>query len=207
MQSDPPVPKKRLRFSLATVLLAMTLLGLTLTVAMLYRELVPLRKEVARLRDEVGELNLGDRSQLHAIRVDTDNELEWKWRVWIPPGTVYRVRAHGGPVAKEGFPGDGGTVYIHDSGEHMIRYRVRFDPKDNRWEGALETRGASVGADDQPWVEWPSKSSTSEGVGKTTQAFKSDQPVLLIRHRVSKATSSSAIEDPAAGFMIWLERQ
>ena len=70
--------QKRARYSLLTLVLATTIVALSITVVMLYREADPLRKEVARLRNEVGELNISDPSKLHAIRIDTSNELEWK---------------------------------------------------------------------------------------------------------------------------------
>jgi hypothetical protein len=189
-----------------TLVLMTTIIALSITVATLYREIGPLREEVARLRNEVGELNVEDPTKLHAIRVNTDRELEWRWRIWIPDGASYRLRAHGGPVPKEGCPHDGGTMYLREPGEHVVRYLIRRDPRDGRWNGSLHTRTGSVGKDHQPWVEWASRTSAGSGVGPSTRSFATDQQVEIIRHRVSeKANSSTDIEDPAAGFLIWLE--
>ena len=197
---------KGLRFSILTLVLVTTIIALSITVAMLYREVGPLREEVARLRDEVGELDIDDHTKLHAIRVDTEDELEWKWRIWLPVGVSYRLRAYGGQIPTDGYPLDGGTIYLREPGEHVVRYLIRRDRRDGRWNGSLHTRSGSVGKDHQPWVEWSSTSSTGSGVGSTTQSFESDQQVEIIRHRVSRtANSSSTIEDPAAGFLIWLE--
>jgi hypothetical protein len=181
------------------------IVALSVTVAMLYRELGPLREEVSRLRNEVGELNVEDPTKLHAIRVETDNELEWKWRIWIPEGASYRLRGDGGPVPKEGYPMTGGTMYLREPGEHVIRYQIRRDPRDGRWNGSLHTQTGSVGKDHQPWVEWSSRTSTGSGVGTSTRSYEIDQRVEIIRHRVSQANSSANIEDPAAGFIVWLE--
>lgn len=205
MSDETPSRRKGARFSLLTLLLVTAIIALSVTVAMLYRELIPLREEVARLRNELGELNVEDPTKLHAIRVETDNELEWKWRIWIPEGASYRLRGHGGPVPKEGYPTTGGTTYLRESGEHVIRYRIRRDPRDGRWNGSLHSPTGSVGKDHQPWVEWSSRTSTSGGVGSSTRSYETDQRVEIIRHRVSQASSSTNIEDPAAGFMIWLE--
>ena len=206
MVDTSPSRPQRLRFSILTLVLVTTIVGLSITVAMLYREVGPLRKEVARLRNEVGELNLQDRTMMHAIRVDTDNELEWKWRIWLPEGAGYRLRSFGGKVPKVGYPKHGGTMYLRDPGEHVVRYRIRRDPRDGQWNGSMHTRGGSVGKNHQPWVDWSSTSSTGSGVGTITEAFEIDQQVEIIRHRVSEtAKSSTTIEDPAAGFLIWLE--
>jgi len=203
---ETPRRPQRLRFSIRTLLLVTTIVALSITVVMLQREVGPLREEVARLRNEVGELNVGDLKKLHAIRIDTDSELEWKWRIWVPEGVSYRLRSNGGQIPKEGYPGQGGTMYLREPGEHVIRYLIRRDPRNGHWNGSLHTQTGSVGKDHQPWVEWSTRTSASGGVGSSTQSFETDQPVEIIRHRVSEKTDSSAnIEDPAAGFVIWLE--
>jgi hypothetical protein len=205
MSDDATVPRARARFSLLTLLLATTMVALSVTVAMLYRELGPLRAEVSRLRNEVGELNVEDPARLHAIRVETDNELEWKWRIWIPEGATYRLRGEGGPVPDTGFPSTGGTIYLRDPGEQVIRYAIRRDPRDGKWYGELHGPHGSVGKDAQPWVEWGSRTSTGGGVGRSTQSYLPGERVELIRFRVSQADSSSKIEKDAAGFVVWLE--
>jgi hypothetical protein len=161
--------------------------------------------ENRRLRDEVGELSVDDESQFHAIRTVTDNELEWVWRIWIPPGRSYKVRSFGGQIPKVWFPQGGGTLMLRDPGEHWVRYRIARDPKSNQWFGTLYARGASVGSDNQPWVQWKGRTATEDSVGTSTEVFAPDRRVELIRYRASQATSSDKIEDPAAGFLIWLE--
>ena len=207
MSNDASNRRRGLRFSLLTLLLVMAIVALSITVAMLYVELGPLRKEVAELRTEVGRLNIEDPTKLHVMRVESDNDLEWKWRIWIPEGASYRLRSSGGSVPKQGFPTDGGTMYLREPGEHVIRYVIRRNPRDDQWYGRLQTEIGSVGSDQQPWVEWASMSARSAGPGSATQSFDADQRVEIIRHRVSQAKSSEDIDDPAAGFLIWLEPQ
>ena len=208
MSDDAPVKRRVLRFSLLTLLLVMAIVAMSITVAMLYVELRPLRKEVAELRAEVGRLNIEDPTKLHVMRVDTDNELEWKWRIWVPEGASYALRGSGGSVPQEGFPTDGGTMYLREPGEHVVRYLIRRDPKDNGWYGSLHLVGSgSVGKQNQPWVDWSSRTATSSGPGSATKTFETGERVEIIRHRVSQAKSSADIEDPSAGFMVWLEPQ
>jgi hypothetical protein len=164
-----------------------------------------LETENRRLRDEVGELSVDDDSRLHIIRVDTKNEFEWAWRVWVPEGRSYRLRVIGDRIPKQGFRDDGGTTFLREPGEHFVRYRIGRDPRDNRWSGTLSTRGAGISSTGGEWVEWGSRTATTDGVGPTTETFPPGQRVLLARHRVSQAKSSSDIEDPSAGFLIWLE--
>jgi hypothetical protein len=213
MTDEERSPKRVLRFSLRTLLV------LTAFVAMMVSLLVStgnnrrlarinesLVAENRRLRDEVGELAIDDESRLHAIRTSADSYLEWTWRVWIPNGRKYRLRCVGRDVPGEGWPsGRGGTIMQLPTGEQVIQYRIRRDPKDDRFYGSLSTRGGSVGKDAHPWVKWPSRTSTTGGVGTTTRSYEADQIVELCRHRVSQADSSEDIEDPSAGFLIWFE--
>jgi hypothetical protein len=205
--SDSPA-KRRPRYTLRVLLAAVAVIALAATWVNMYRLAERNRLLVAenrRLRDEVGELSIDDESQFHAIEVAADSELEWVWRIWIPAGSSYRLRSSGGQIPKVGFPHEGGTTMLRDPGEHRVRYRIARDPSGDRWRGTLSTRTGSVGGDDHPWVEWKGRTSTSDGVGASTQFFPPDERVLLIRHRVSQATSSDKIEDPSAGFLIWLE--
>jgi hypothetical protein len=195
----------RPRFSLLTALLLLTIVGVAIVLVQLWREVGPLRAEVRRLRDEVGYLPVDDPGKLQAIQVDTGEELLWKWRVWLPENRVYLVRERSEEIPKDGFPPEHGSIGIRDPGEHVITYRITRDPRNGQWYGNLHAASGGTGKDAHPWVEWPSRTSSGGGVGGTTRTFEPDERVELIRLRVSQASNSSMIEDPSAGFMIWLE--
>jgi hypothetical protein len=206
---DPPA--RRPRFTLRVLLFVVALVALIVSLINTYRIAQRnrlLEAENQRLRNEVGELSIEDETRFHAIQVPADNEFEWAWRIWIPEGHSYRVRVASGQIPKEGFPQSGGTLYLREAGEHVVRYRIRRDPRNNQWQGTLQTTGGSVGSGSHPWVEWNQRTATTGGVGTSTQSFPAGQPgqqIELARYRVSQASSSDKIEDPAAGFLIWLE--
>lgn len=196
----------RPRFSLQTALLLMTIVGMAIVIAQLWREVGPLRAEVKQLRNETGRLYVEDKSKLCAIQVDTKDELSWKWRVWIPENRTFAVNVTAESVPKKGFPQQNrGTIWLSQPGEQIIEYHIQRDPRDGQWYGSLQGGSGSVGKDLQPWVNWPSRSSESQGVGRRTGVAKPGEPFVLMRSRVSQAKSSTQIEDPAAGFMIWME--
>jgi hypothetical protein len=200
-----PPTKPLLRYSLATLLMAMAIVALGITVWQLYRELVPLRAELRRLRDEVGELSIEDDTRFHAIEVRTPEEFVWKWRIWIPEGAGYTLHHTGENIPRQGFPAAHSTITLSDAGEQWIEYRVSRDTRTGKWMDGLSTSGGSVGSSQQDWVEAGSRVSTGDGVGTTTKSFGPGQTIILERYRVSTtANSSSKIEDPSAGFMIWL---
>lgn len=193
------------RFSLRSLVVAITFVAMAIALWQLYIELAPLRSEVARLRNEVGELSVEDDSKLHAIEIPQRDEFTWKWRVWIPAGRKYELLVRSENIPKEGLPMPEGTITISEFGEMWVMYRIARDPRDNTWRGSTSTRTGSVGSDQHDWVEWGSRVSTDEGVNQSTLVGDPAKPLVLARKRVSKTvTSSQNIEDPAAGFMIWL---
>ncbi len=208
MDDSAPTTYRLTQFSLVNLVLMTTIVALAITVYRLWHEVAPLRAEVKLLRNEVGELYVEDASKLHAIQVETENQLEWKWRIWVPEGASYAVRSYGDQVPEKGYPKWGGTMYLREPGEHVLRYIIRFDPENDRWEGGLQMEGGSVGSNFQPWVEWKSRGSTTSGVGKTTQVFEPVERVLITRQRYEDHDNRpTAPSDPLPGFMIWLEPQ
>jgi hypothetical protein len=198
-------PRRRLRFSLLTLLLVMALAALGVTVLQLYRELVPMRAELRRLRDEVGELSIEDDELFHAIEVRTPEEFVWKWRIWIPEGAAYTLHHTSEKIPKRGFPASHSTITLTNPGEQWVEYRISRNARSGKWMDGLLTSMGSVGSSQQDWVEAGSRVSTGDGVGTTTKSFVPGQTIVLERYRVSTtANSSSKIEDPSAGFMIWL---
>jgi hypothetical protein len=155
----------RPRFSLLTSLLLVTIVAMAIVIWQLYAEVVPLRMENRRLRDEVGELTIEDESEFHAMAVRTDDEFTWKWRIWIPKDVVYRLGYNSQRIPKTGFPPSQGWVTISGGGEHWIEYRVRRDPRSGKWMDGVQASFGGLGSVQQDWVDWPTRAATGEGVG------------------------------------------
>jgi hypothetical protein len=184
----------------------MTIVGLAIVTTRLYREVGPLRAEVRQLRDEVGVLSIDDPTKVYAIGVRTSPDYIWKWRVWIPEGHAYLMKYAGETIPKSGIPKPSGYITLGTPGETWVQFKIEPEAGATRWAGYLEAPGGSVGSVSQDWVRWKQHVGAGDGVGYMTKVFEPDKVVVLKRHRVSHTvTSSSQIEDPSAGFMIWLE--
>jgi hypothetical protein len=204
---------RRPRFSLQKLLLAVTIAAMAIGLFAIAQRNYSLQsansrlaQENRRLRDITGELSVDDPSRVHAIQLRTQSELEWAWLVWLPEGSRYRLRCEGGEgeIPEKGWPAHGGTIWLGGAGERRIHYSIRRDPVEGKWYGTLSASGGSVGRDDHSWVEWNSKSSTTSGVGNTTESFRKGRRVELYRHRVWPGGSTGP-SDLTAGFVIWLE--
>lgn len=164
-----PMPRFRPRISLISALLLLTIAGMAIVVVQLWREVGPLREEVHRLRNETGRLFVDDKTKLHAIQVETDSILTWKWRVWIPDNQKFNVYFTGENIPEHGFPQrNRRSINLTESGEQVITYRIQRDPRSDRWQGNVEAGSGFMGGASQPWVDWPSHSSMGQYVGRQT---------------------------------------
>jgi hypothetical protein len=191
----------------------MTIVGMAIVIAQLWREVGPLRAEVRHLRDEVGKLSIDDESKIHAIEVRSSEPLLWKWRVWVPQGQSVLVRSQWGNIPSSGVPPAGGSLHLKP-GENWITLRAHPSPSGNSWSAQLETATSSVGFSIQEpdrWWQWPTTSSTAEGAGFTTTVAGERDPIFILKRvRVSPIRNPSKLlrpTAPTAGFVVWLERQ
>lgn len=196
------------QFSLSTLLLLTTIAALVITTFTLWLKVEPLRREVRRLRDAVGELNVTDVTKPHAIEIDTETELHWRWLVWIPEGESHVLRLETKEIPAVGIP----EITKHrigltgDGEELLVEYRVGREPNGN-YVGHLtgERQLISHNGSSLDWVGWSRRIIERRGVGKSTQQAVRNEPLLLLRYRVSeKAAGIPQIEDPSAGIAIWI---
>ena len=121
--NDTTSRRRRLRFSLRTILLLVVIiaLGVAQIVAMRrVREVTAVNRRLAeeneKLRGEVGYLEVDDRTKVQVVRIPTLDEFTWRWKVYLPPGkwtTTYMVRGiprKGFPDAASFGPVDGGQI-------------------------------------------------------------------------------------------------
>ncbi len=197
---------RRLRFSLLTLLLLLTIAALAVALWQLNAELAPLRAENKRLREEAGELIIEDRAWLHAVQAPKPDALTWKWRLWVPDVPQYQVCVLGGRVPATGFPATYGRIGPLKSGESTITYRILKDPKTDAWRGSLSHDGSTIGSHQHDWVNWKHSSATTETVGAFTARVEPNKTLRLTRHQVyDNDKDPTQAANPAAGFLVWIE--
>ncbi len=214
------MPRFRPRISILTALLLMTIVGMVFAVihvrnraASLELELRKLTYENRQLRDEVGALSIDDPSKIHAIRVRTEDDRTWKWRVWVPEGMTVEVRYQCGDVPRAGVPrGQSGALL--NSGEQWVSMKVRRDRSGKNWMAYIETKSGSNGSsikNESQWFDWDNMAVSVDGVDYTTKVdVDESKPFILERHRAAKVNSSAEIKKmatTAAGFIVWLEHR
>jgi hypothetical protein len=203
----------RPRISLLSALLLMTIVGMTIVLAQLWREVGPLRAELRTLRNETGRLSIDDAGKVHAIEVRTNEALKWKWRIWVPEGLKLHALANWGTVPHDGVPKAQCGVEL-EPGEQWVTLRVVRDSTEGSWIAQVETSnsGSGVKIDERDqWWQGPPRAMAAPGVGyKTAKADSLREPFVLARHHIgspSVTNSSDLVKPgpPTTGFMVWLE--
>jgi hypothetical protein len=189
----------------------MTIVGMAIVIAQLWREIGPLRNEVLRLRDQVGVLTIEDRAKIHAIDVPTDHEGTWKWRIYVPKGQHALLHDRWGDIAGSGYP-PARHQWILDEGEQIVTLTIKkIGPASDSWIGQFRTPKvvATVSVDAKDFFQSGESSSRNKSVGSRTTKIGDDGKLLLMRSRVTPSSQSNLLDkdDPLPGFIIWLERQ
>jgi len=184
-------------------LLLTTIVALAIVIALFWREVGPLRAEVRQLRNEVGKLTIDDPTKVAAIQFHRgDDDLMWGWRVWIPAGHLYRLRWIEAAIPRTDFPALADfTRTLRGPGENVVSYRV-----DDKGRSTLDAFGETIRGKQHNW-NWARGLSEEEGIGESTETYDPEEPIVLTRQRdfSSFFNRPGNTDDPADGFMIWLE--
>jgi hypothetical protein len=198
----------RPRLSISTALLLLTIAGMAIVIARLWREVGPLREVNKRLSEERGTLVIGDPNQLHAIKIPARfaGEGRESFRVYVPRGQSYIAFVHVNDVPKAGLPerkklpdhagilgGSHGRLFARlDSGEHTVSLRRvrRGDGADVVLVVGFASPNISLDASANTSKDrWPTElpetySVFEDGVGAKTVAAEGTEPLVLLRRRI-----------------------
>jgi hypothetical protein len=206
----------------------MTIVGLTIVVAQLWREVNPLRAEVFRLRQELGYLSIHDENKIYAIQVSgTDPDVR-RYRVYIPTNGTFKVysRIHTIPARPTGISQQAwfaellksrsGSTSSVEAGEFTIDVRVRQDPQTkDQWtlDHTIVGKGTGSVGSGMPWLSdrrlWSISGDVS--VGKQQEFNPSDGFVLFqLRQGTIKefkggySTTGADETKETPGVMLWI---
>jgi hypothetical protein len=184
---------------------------MAIVVALLGRELLPLRREVRQLRNQVGILTIDDGSQIHAIDVPTDAENVWKWRIYVPRGQTAAMRFKTSDISATGYPQSQDRWPLID-GEQVVSLTIKpLKPGGPYWISQVRTPRvvATISINPKNFYAAAPSQSRNETTGSATAKIDSSGKLMLIRSRIADANQSNSLDknDPLPGFMAWVERE
>jgi len=114
MQTETPRPRApRPRFSLLSLILLTTVVALALGLfiaSMRHRAAMQQADdENARLKKQLHYLKVNDPTQVVATRIENRNPFLRRWRIYLPPGTRWRLGIFSGLIPSFGYDIDGAT--------------------------------------------------------------------------------------------------
>jgi len=229
-------PGFRPRFSLLTAILLMTIVGLVIVIAQLWREVGPLRDENRRMRTELGQLTIEDPTRAYAISVPTFEDDTWKWRIYLPPGGQYSLCEYSGrlpgPNSRTGKPwfdgvrrsGSGSiSTGTNFGGEFLLEaklmkegdtwYFVTSYTNRNGGQSSSSLGKSSINQSSNDWLSDGGSRRSSSDVTVDQKSFGPGTPILLlhmyrpvITETPGGARSRTDPAGPADGIAVWIEQ-
>lgn len=208
----------RPRISLMTLLLLVAIFAMGIVIWQLNAELIPLRTEVRKLRDENGQLTIDQPEKIHAIQMGTDYPLAWKWRVYIPEGRKVRI-AHINHQISEDTPPDARDRLPESKNDHILSgpkeyvVTVKLDKMpDGRWRSGVSCDGVTtyqiVPDDASKWLKSHSSGSSIAQVDRKVSVESAGEALVLLRRRVFYNRGQiPPVNKPAEtdGLLVWLD--
>lgn len=211
---------RRVRFSLVGMLTATLIVALAATNVVLYRRILELEPALDKLRNEVGELTVGDPELPHAIKIPSYDDASFRWRLYLPAGKKFVLHC----AASTSIPARG--LPSIESGEYFMSWEfdstrlgtdwiqaIAFD-KDRQGDWRLvlsrESEGRSVTRllpdEMQGWLEEEqSPALIISGQGATVSANPGEPLILFWQLRKKIVPDGPEIVEPTTGVVVWIE--
>lgn len=178
---------RRLRFSLRSLLALLVAVAMVFTIALQRMELVALRKDAARLRSEVGELTITDKSQIHIIAVPMAAPNEFVWRVYLPRERYYELELQADPRGWPEYldtPVFGSVAFWQRDREFLVRIVLRNDGIYGNVDGLPVTLLSASEHDLEFFRRLGLRySAVQVGIGQRQGTFPPDEPIELLQYR------------------------
>ncbi len=213
-------------FSLRSLLVAILVICVSITLWQTSRRLADSQSELRQLRDEVGYLSVKDRTKLHAVALDTGEANTWRWRMFIPKGHRYQwkiackdIPLDSPPQSDQGTSTISNEPYWESDNEVLVTARLQQD-KDESWTLSVSSKigdsqnqmGGATLRIPQDQIDWMLTVPATDGqvIGtRGTDIRDPEGPIILLQRRPCEKLPDGSYrpsKGPMPGFMIWLSK-
>jgi hypothetical protein len=197
----------RRQFSLQTLLLMVFATGVLMFAIASHYEVRTLRTENQKMREELGILDIADRSKSYIRSVKAKEDKTWRWRMYLPKEKYLSVGlvTHDIPRS-ERMPGMAAQAgkRTFPAGEFELSVYLQQDVQ-GRWQAVFETpNGRSRQLIEPQHSEWITRSgfSSSSDVSSTSAEIKLGQPVVLLH--LNEMMKAGPPDTKSPGLLVWL---
>jgi hypothetical protein len=212
--------RRRFRFSLFGLLALTLIVALAASNYVAYRRLQEVEPALEKLRNEVGELTIGDDRLLHAIAIPSFEDSTYRWRLHLPKGRKFYLHAVAGSKIPEGGLPRGASrdtfvsehILVPPDGEVLTTIAINKDQQ-GRWRllasvASQSTFWKPLPDELQSWLETPnSRSAFAVARGKTISVPSGEPLVLLQVRKIRKLPGGGVTHEvrPTEGIAVWID--
>lgn len=212
----------RFQFSLRTLLILIAALALLMSLAraMLQlhetnAELASAQLEIRRLKIEAGHFPSVDKSKVNLLALQSLTPLKWKWRIYLPKGTRYKINYTFKDISPEGVPNKAGGLrgYSLDTPEEGAELTLHlakdFDGNGMRYVDDSSGSTSGMGKLDAEIIRTQllGPVSWSQAGNRAPATFDPEEPIVLLRFRPQEGSDEKGwapATEPTPGIMVWL---
>lgn len=213
--------KRKLRFTLATLLVFTAIIAGGLSHVRTSLELRRVKEELTTARNELAYLDTDDTDHIYAVSLPTYGSMQWRWRIQLPEGGKYRIRSSFAQIPESALPTTSSThdVFLNryaqplPGGQPFILSLAIFKDQNGDWMLTMQIpdSGYTRRIEDPPtwldagsFVNW----TTNVAGSKSTASCSKDEPLVLLKYRKGKIVPGGVTVDmqPTDGMLIWIER-
>jgi hypothetical protein len=208
------VNRSRFQFSLRTALLliVLTAAGASIwTSVREHRQIERLRADNTRLRNEVGEIEVGEgeENKLHAIRIPSKDAKLWQWRVFVPAGRQFHLNVAMNQIPSADKRAVPQAQLFIPEGYSTISLQLQPD-QHGSWKWIAQTKAARTenSANDEiaDWAENAAFGNVAQELSAQTNV-EPGRDLQLLRLRLAPGNSANYSQDiPTAGsgVLVWI---
>lgn len=212
-------PPRWPRFSLRTLIVAVAVAGLSISLFDTTRKLRTAQDELESLRNSVGELTISDPRRVHVIALPSYEGMTYRWRVHLPAGRPFYLKTAISQIPVRGLP-DPKTSRINShkfpprqsATEFILTVAVHRDALGRwrlTWERERDNLSLFLSQSEAQWLGAVAGQSLWQAGNGQTESAPSGQPLILARLRKGKKVPRGfTVEmNPCDGILVWISEK
>jgi hypothetical protein len=178
-----------MRFSLKSLIVTVAVVGLILSLYIVYHRLGAATRELRVLRNELGHLNVTDEQAISFISVPQHEDLKWRWRIRLPKNRKYLLCFKTTGITDDLLSGSTCAFFVDGGEEFSLTVNCHRDQRGEWNITAMTSKGHSqglgfLGPTHRMWMEGEATCGFTISGRQETVSVQPSGPAQLLRLRI-----------------------